>query len=98
MAERNRQLAQARQNPARAGAAKAGFTDRPDSMPLTDKIVAPLEADLPDLDLATRTLILKLQPQIREELLQGLREEWPEGYKTFIRNYFKRLTEVKGGP
>ncbi len=66
--------------------------------PTTDKMVAPLVADLPDLDLATRTTILKLQPQIREELLQGLREEGPEGYKAFIRNYFKKLTEVKGSP
>ena len=98
MAQRSRQLAQARQDPARAAAAKAGFTDRPDTMPITDKMVAPLEAELPDLDLATRTMILKLQPQIREELMQGLKEEGPEGYKTFIRNYFKRLTEVKGSP
>jgi hypothetical protein len=96
MAQRGRQLARARQNPARGAA--AGFTDRPDQLPTTDKMVAPLDADLPDLDLATRTMILKLQPQIREELLQGLREEGPEGYKGFIRNYFKRLTQVKGNP
>jgi hypothetical protein len=94
MARRSRQHAQARQHPVVGG--PAGFTDRPDRLPTTDKMVAPLDADLPDLDLATRTLILQLQPQIREEILQGLREEGPEGYRGFIRNYFKRLTEVKG--
>jgi hypothetical protein len=61
-------------------------------------MVAPLDADLPDLDPATRSLILKLQPQVREELLQGLREEGPDGYMTFIRTYFKRLSQVKGSP
>ncbi len=96
MARRNRELAAARQNQAQGK--PAGFTNRPDQFPTTDKMVAPLVADLPDLDLATRTTILKLQPQIREELLQGLREEGPEGYRAFIRNYFKKLTEVKGSP
>jgi len=93
MAQRNRQRAQARQQPGRGE--KGAFTDRPDQFPTTDKMVAPLDAPLPDLDLATQKVILKMQPQIREELLQGLREEGPEGYKAFIRNYFKRLTEVK---
>jgi len=93
IAQRNRQLAGARQQAGRG--AKGAFTDRPDQFPTTDKMVAPLDAPLPDLDLATQKVILKMQPQIREELLQGLREEGPEGYKAFIRNYFKRLTEVK---
>jgi hypothetical protein len=91
MAQRARQRAQARQSPARG---PTRFSDRPDQLPTTDKMVAPLDAELPDVDLATRSMILKLQPQIREELLQGLREEGPEGYKTFIRTYFKRLSEV----
>jgi hypothetical protein len=93
MAQRGRQRVQTRQNPGRRD---ASITDRPDQLPTTDKMVAPLEAELPDLDLATRSMILKLRPQVREELLQGLREEGPEGYKTFIRNYFKRLSQVKG--
>ena len=93
IAQRNRQLAGARQQAGRGD--KGAFTDRPDQFPTTDKMVAPLNAPLPDLDLATQKVILKMQPQIREELLQGLREEGPEGYKAFIRNYFKRLTEVK---
>jgi len=93
IARRNRQLAL---NKKRASTEpKGAFTDRPDQLPTTDKMVAPLDAPLPDLDLATQKIILKMQPQIREELLEGLREEGPEGYKAFIRNYFKRLTEVK---
>jgi hypothetical protein len=54
-----------------------------------------LEAALDGLDLESRTIILKMQPRMREELLQGLREEGPEGYEKFVRNYFKRLAKVK---
>lgn len=52
--------------------------------------------ELAKLDPNTRTMILKLQPRVREELLQGMREQGPEGYRQFIRDYFKRLTTVKG--
>jgi hypothetical protein len=55
-----------------------------------------LESELGKLDPATRNVIMKMQPQVREELLQGMREEGPEGYRKFIQDYFKRLTEVKG--
>ncbi len=48
-----------------------------------------------DLDLDARTVIMKMQPKVREELLQGLREEGPEGYRRFIRDYFRRLTKVR---
>jgi hypothetical protein len=53
------------------------------------------EAELAKLDPATRNLILKMQPQLREELLQGMRDAGPEGYQKFIEDYFKRLSEVK---
>ena len=56
---------------------------------------ASLEAALDGVDLDTRTLILKMQPRLREELLQGLKEEGPDGYQKFIRNYFQRLAKVK---
>jgi hypothetical protein len=46
------------------------------------------------LDPDTRAAIMRLQPQLREELLQSLREEGPEGYRQLIEDYFKRLTEV----
>ena len=39
---------------------------------------------------------MKLQPRVREELLQGMREQGPEGYRKFIQDYFQRLTKVKG--
>jgi hypothetical protein len=55
----------------------------------------PLEAELGKLDLEMRAALLKMQPRLREELLQSMREEGPEGYRKFIEDYFKRLTEVK---
>jgi hypothetical protein len=51
--------------------------------------------DLDDFDLNNRVMIMKMQPKEREELLQGLREEGPEGYRQFIKDYFRRLTEVQ---
>jgi hypothetical protein len=51
--------------------------------------------DLDDLDVNTRVVIMKMQRKEREELLQGLREEGPEGYRQFIKDYFRRLTEVQ---
>jgi hypothetical protein len=50
--------------------------------------------ELAKLDPATRAVILKLPPRVREELLQGMREQGPEGYGPFIEEYFKRLTET----
>src|SRR5262249_34979577 len=52
-------------------------------------------AELSDLDPATRSIILKMQPKLREELLQGMREEGPEGYQKFIQDYFRRLSKEK---
>ena len=57
-----------------------------------------LAVELKDFDLAARTIILKMQPRLREELLQGLREQGPEGYRKFIRNYYRRLTKVQSKP
>ena len=57
---------------------------------------AHLDVALQGLDLETRTILLKMQPKLREELLQGLREEGPQGYQKFIRNYYQRLARVKG--
>jgi hypothetical protein len=51
--------------------------------------------ELSGLPLDTRQAILKLPPRVREELMQGLREQGPEGYGPFIEDYFKRLTESK---
>ncbi|HVX15653.1 MAG TPA: hypothetical protein VHC22_30990 [Pirellulales bacterium] len=54
-----------------------------------------VEVELSQLDPQTRVMILKMQPKLREELLQGMREQGPEGYRKFIQDYFKRLSEVK---
>jgi hypothetical protein len=56
---------------------------------------ANVDGELAKLDPASRTMILKLPPRVREELLQGMHEEGPEGYRKYIEEYFKRLTEVK---
>lgn len=52
--------------------------------------------DLDDIPVDARVVIMKMQPKEREDLLQGLREEGPEGYRQFIKDYFRRLTEVQG--
>ena len=52
-------------------------------------------AELSALPPSTQQAILKLPPRVREELLQGLREQGPDGYGPFIEDYFKRLTESK---
>ena len=46
-------------------------------------------------DPATRSILLRMQPHLREEILQGMRERGPEAYEGFIQDYFKRLTETK---
>ena len=50
------------------------------------------------IDLPARTVILKMQPRVREQLLQAMRDEGPEGYQTFIRQYFRRLAEAGAEP
>ncbi len=51
------------------------------------------DSELAKLPPDARAILLKLPPRVREELLQGLREQGPEGYGPFIEDYFKRLTE-----
>ncbi|HVX61921.1 MAG TPA: hypothetical protein VHC19_14995 [Pirellulales bacterium] len=55
-----------------------------------------MEADLAALDPATRAILLKMQPQLRQELLQGMHEQGPEGYRKFIQDYFQRLSTAEG--
>jgi hypothetical protein len=49
---------------------------------------------LDDLDPRTRATILQLPARVREELLQGMKTQGPEGYQKFIQEYFRRLAEV----
>ena len=58
----------------------------------------PENGQTPEIDAMARTVILNLQPRLREELLQGMREEGPEAYRKFIQNYFHQLTKVKSPP
>ncbi|NQU09736.1 hypothetical protein HQ590_03020, partial [bacterium] len=41
----------------------------------------------PELDVTARTVVLSMQPHLREELLQGMQEQGPEAYRKFIQNY-----------
>ena len=54
-----------------------------------------VQMKLADRDIGEQTVILKMQPKMREELLQGLKKVGPKGYRKFIRDYFRRLTKVK---
>ncbi|MDP7741711.1 MAG: hypothetical protein QGF67_09740 [Lentisphaeria bacterium] len=65
--------------------------------PIEGERMADILTGLVSLDLKARTVIMKMQPRQREQMLQGLREEGPEGYRSFIRDYFQRLTRVQAG-
>ncbi|HCN06286.1 MAG TPA: hypothetical protein DIT01_00015 [Lentisphaeria bacterium] len=65
------------------------------SEPIEGESMADILTGLISLDLNARTVIMKMQPRQREQMLQGLREEGPEGYRSFIRDYFQRLTRVQ---
>ena len=54
-----------------------------------------LDVELDDLDPNSRAVIMRMQPKAREALLQGLQDEGPEGYRQFVREYFRRLTKVQ---
>src|SRR5262249_8509171 len=51
-------------------------------------------AVLDELDPRTRATILQLPARVREELLQGMKNQGPEGYQKFIQDYFRRLADV----
>ena len=59
-----------------------------------ESVVDDLMLELGDLGAEVRTMIMKMQPKEREALLQGLREEGPDGYRQFIRDYYRRLTRA----
>jgi hypothetical protein len=80
------------------GNAHAGAPS-PSRTPIGNQHGSPVQGtpadELRQLDLATQQLILKMQPKLREELLQSMREEGPEGYRKFIQDYFRRLSQEK---
>ena len=55
----------------------------------------PFIGELPELDVSMRTVLLGMQPKLREELLNGMQERGPEAYREFIENYYRKLTAVK---
>lgn len=57
--------------------------------------ISAMESRLAELDPNSRAAILRMQPQLRDELLKGMNEQAPEGYDGFIREYFRRLTSAQ---
>jgi hypothetical protein len=53
------------------------------------------EAVLSKLDLDDRRRLLALPPHIREDIIQGMKEEGPEAYRKFIQGYFRQLNELQ---
>jgi hypothetical protein len=49
-----------------------------------------------DIDLTAETVLLRMQPRLREELLRGRGDQRPKGYDQFIEDYYNRLTRTKG--
>lgn len=86
-----------RQSAARAQGRPNGQTRTPTTGNLqgTPPPGTPLPGELDKLDPDTRAALLKLQPKLREDLLQSMREQGPEGYREFINDYFKRLSRGK---
>ncbi|HEV3022785.1 MAG TPA: hypothetical protein VGX76_09960, partial [Pirellulales bacterium] len=82
--------AQPQPGPAHTSRGKSLGNLRPTST--SGQIIA---VELAELEPGTRAIILKMQPKMREELLQGMREQGPQGYRKFIQDYFKRLSTVK---
>jgi hypothetical protein len=95
MAQRLRQAALADQPPQQA-AARTTIGPALGNLRPTSTAGQIVKVDLADLDPAMRAVLLKMQPQLREELLQGMREQGPEGYRKFIQDYFQRLSTAKG--
>ena len=79
----------------RAKQAKPGSPDQPLPSGATAGSGGPTggPGSLDDLDPTTGATILQLPPRVREELLQGMKAQGPEGYRQFIQDYFKRLSE-----
>lgn len=55
----------------------------------------PQPSELGKLDPEARSVIMKMPERMQQELLQSMREEGPDGYKKFIKDYFNRLGDVQ---
>ena len=59
-------------------------------------VVDAIVEELGDFDVGTRTVIIGMQKRQREDLLQSLKSGGPEGYRAFVKEYFRKLAKVKG--
>lgn len=89
MAQRARQASQGQPQPGQPTQPPTGMTVES----LTGNSVGGAGM-LDELDARTRATILQLPPRVREELLQGMKSQGPEGYQKFIQDYFRRLSAV----
>ncbi|MGE0608203.1 MAG: hypothetical protein AB7O62_13995 [Pirellulales bacterium] len=100
MAARVREMRQAakqakNQNPQQPQQASQPSPSQTPKGNLTGTPAMGMAGELAKLDLETRTVIMKMPPRVREELIQGMREQGPAGYRKFIQDYFQRLTKAK---
>ena len=58
-------------------------------------VVDAIVEELGAFDVRTRTVIIGMQKRQREDLLQSLKKGGPEGYREFVREYFRKLSKVQ---
>jgi len=56
--------------------------------------VEQIMVELGETDPNAASLLMRMQPHQREDLLQGLRQGGPKGYRKLIRDYFIRLSQA----
>ncbi|MBC8354899.1 MAG: hypothetical protein H8E66_23215 [Planctomycetes bacterium] len=66
----------------------------PDGARTMNGAVEQILVELGETDPKAASLLMRMQPHQREDLLQGLRQGGPKGYQRFIRDYFIRLSQA----
>lgn len=77
-----------------AAASLAQSQNNPEGARSMSGAVEQIMVELGETDANAASLLMRMQPHQREDLLQGLRQGGPNGYRKFIRDYFTRLSEA----
>ena len=77
-----------------ASASLAQSQNNPEGARTMSGAVEQIMVELGETDPNAASLLMRMQPHQREDLLQGLRQGGPKGYRKFIRDYFIRLSEA----